>query len=88
MGRTMLEHNSYPIRIMLRRIEDIGACKEKLRELMRHEIFDSLSKHDEYWHHQNEDVAEKLDTTRRELRHLEHQLGLILDILEPDLGEE
>jgi hypothetical protein len=53
---------------LVERIVAIGRAQQKMREILDHEIFDTLSKHNPYWDHDTDsEVADKLDTIRRQL---------------------
>jgi len=70
-------------KLILRRIETLGVIHSHLYELMRLDIFDDLSKHSPFWHH--EDVLseeEKLDSIRRQISCLHDDLSEIIDIIE------
>lgn len=66
---------------MIARIEDIGRAHEKLKHILDHDIFDTLSKHDPYWHSENEPESEKLHEIRMKVSFLHDSLGDLYEIL-------
>ena len=66
---------------VLDRIESIGRAKEKLLDLSQMEIFDNLSKHNEYWDSNYEEEDEKLHDIRCTLGLISDRVADILSIL-------
>lgn len=56
------------------RIMNMGRAQEKISELLKHEVFDTLSKHNEYWDSQHEVEADKLDESRLRFSYIEGEL--------------
>ncbi len=69
---------------MISQIKDMGRIQEKLNVLRSDEIFDNLSKHNQYFDSQYELEADKLDDLRRKLACIRESLDEILNILEKD----
>lgn len=69
---------------LVKRIEDLGRIRELLKGVLRNEIFDELSKHDEWWHSAHLEEGEKLDELRRTFIGLQDELWTIQEILIED----
>ncbi|HJT86084.1 MAG TPA: hypothetical protein VJ697_16515 [Nitrososphaeraceae archaeon] len=61
-------------KLIIKRLEDIGKCKILVSELLDDEIFDDTSKHNTFWHSENEKDADKLDDVRRKLMFIHERL--------------
>lgn len=61
---------------MIKRIEAIGTAKEKLLQILDHNIWIDLSKHNPYWESQHEVESEKL-----------HDLRMILSLFHDKLWD-
>ena len=66
---------------MISRIKDMGRAQEKLKAILDDEIFETLSKHNTYWHSKNELEGDKLDDLRRKLSCFSDNLWDIMGIL-------
>ena len=65
----------------LNRIQNMGRAEERLRELLRDEVFEMLSKHNPYWDSEHEVEAERLDFARRKFSGIQNDLWDIMAIL-------
>lgn len=77
-----MNENSELSRQIIKRLEAIGEIKVKITEVVNHEIFDELSKHDEWWHSIHSEESDKLDEIRRTFIELQTQLWNIQDIID------
>ena len=68
---------------LIKKIQEVGAALYILEEMINHEIFDNLSKHNPYWHSESEEDSEKLYEIRCKLSYLEDKLCEARDKLEP-----
>ncbi len=59
----------------------LGRATERLHELMKLEIFETLSKHDPEWESEHEKEADKLDEARRTLSMLQDNLWDIYGLM-------
>lgn len=66
---------------MISRIKDMGRAQERLKMILDDEIFDTLSKHNTYWHSIHEPESDKLDDLRRKFSCLSDNLWDIMGIL-------
>ena len=68
----------------LKLIMQWGKAQHLLDELMRNEIFDChfISKHNPYFHSDNEELADKLDDLRRKIIFIYDQLSDIREAIE------
>jgi hypothetical protein len=71
-----------PKRDVISYILQVGESRQILTELSRHEIFDTLSKHNEYWDSEHVIEAEKLDDARCKLKYIFERLNEVLEKLE------
>ena len=73
---------------VLDRCEAIGKAKHLLKELRDHDYLDDnqISKHCEYWDHENEEIADKLEDVRLALVQISSKLWEICETL--DFQEE
>lgn len=71
-------------KLVVKRLQDMGRAEEKLFQLLNHEVFDTLSKHNEYWQSQHQPEDDKLDEARRTLMHIQDKLFDIQQILSID----
>lgn len=69
------------VKDLLNRLEKRGEAHYRLLALARHEIFDDLSKHNHKWDHDDPEIFEKLDATRRALSVINEELYDILSLL-------
>lgn len=74
--------------IVVKRLEDIGRAKEKLRIILDDEIFETTSKHNPYWQSEHEQEADKLDDLRMKLACLNDNLWDIWSVLRQDNDTE
>lgn len=66
---------------MISRIKDMGRAQERLKMILDDEIFETLSKHNTYWHSKYEPESDKLDDLRRKFSCLSDNLWDIMGIL-------
>lgn len=66
------------------KIQDMGRVEEKLLNVLEDEIFETTSKHNPYWHSENEEIGDKLDDLRRKFSCLHDNLWDIIAILRKD----
>lgn len=66
---------------MISRIKDMGRVQERLKIILDDEIFETLSKHNTYWHSKHEPEADKLDDLRRKFSYFNDNLWDIMGIL-------
>ena len=69
-------------RDVLHEIKKMGRIEEIIRELIRHEIFDDLSKHNTFWHHEDDETQDKLSKTRGQLINIYDELVRMLEIID------
>lgn len=69
---------------ILSKIQDMGRIEEKLLTLLDDDIFETTSKHNPYWHSENEEIGDKLDDLRRKFSCLHDNLWDIIAILRKD----
>ncbi len=67
--------------MMIERVQDIGKAQAKLKSILDYEIFDSLSKHNEEWHHPDPDVHDRLQVKRMEINCMRDDLWDLWAIL-------
>ncbi len=72
--------NIFP-QAVISRLEDIGRAQNKLAGILDEPIFDKLSKHNVYWHSDNEQASDKLDDIRLKLSCISDNLWDLLAIL-------
>ena len=66
---------------IIRRLEDIGAAREKLKTILEEIDFPQLSKHNPYYDSKDEEAAEKLDELRRKISYFEDKIYDVLEML-------
>jgi len=66
---------------VIRRLEEIGVAREKLDVVMEDDIWLDLSKHNTYWHSDDE----KLNDVRMKLSYISDKLWEIIGILHGDV---
>ena len=66
---------------VIRRLEEIGVAREKLNVIMEDEIWLDLSKHNPYWHSDDD----KLNDVRMKLSYIGDKLWEIRSILYGDV---
>lgn len=66
---------------LISKIKDMGRIQERLKTILDDEIFETLSKHNTYWHSKNEAEGDKLDDLRRKFSCLNDNLWDIMGIL-------
>lgn len=69
--------SSYPFK----KLEDLGAVKEVMKEILSNEIFDDLSKHSTYWQSEHVKEDEKLHDIRLRLSCHQERLYDLQEIL-------
>jgi hypothetical protein len=69
---------------MISRIKDLGRVRERMKMILDYELFENLSKHNSYFHSENELESEKLDDLRRKISYLNNSLWDIMTILRTD----
>lgn len=72
---------------MISRIEDIGRAQNKLKTILDNDVFDTLSKHNPYWHSEHDIEADKLDEVRRQLSCLNDNLWDLWAVLRQESEE-
>ena len=85
--RKMISENSLDCLCLglLRRIEDIGRAREILSGIMDMDVFDDLSKHNQYWESEHEKESDKLFEIRMKISHLQDGLGNLYEILSNEM---
>jgi hypothetical protein len=73
--------------ILLDRLRVLGRIHEKLLKLMQEDLFDSLNKHNPYWHDENEATSEKLHDVRCKVCMINDQIHEIWALLEEELDD-
>lgn len=66
---------------IISKLQSIGRVEEKIRELASDDIFDDLSKHNDYFHSEHETESETLYDLRMQLSRIQDVLGEVLEIL-------
>ena len=66
---------------IIKRLEDIGAARLLVKQLLDKEIFESTSKHNPYWDSEHEVESDKLDEARRTLIGVQMELWEIQEML-------
>lgn len=69
---------------IISRLEDMGRARSRLSDILDDEIFDTLSKYNEYYHSEHEAEDEKLDELRRKLVCIKDNLWDLWAILRND----
>ncbi len=69
---------------MIKRIEDMGRCREKLKSILDDDIFEMLSKHNPYWDSKHAEEEDKLDYLRMKLTCISDNLWDLMQILQND----
>jgi hypothetical protein len=67
---------------IIRRLEEMGECRQILKRIMTNQIFEHLSKHDPFWIHEDETTSDRLDEIRGCLKCIESDLGEMFEIME------
>lgn len=82
------ENPSYHMNyLMLRKMTDIGVAVNILNEVLRHEIFDDLSKHGRMWQSDHESEFERLHEVRFALSTIEEKVSKAIEILDVEVTE-
>ncbi len=71
---------------IIKNIMKWGKAQYLLQELINNEIFDSqfLSKHNPYFHSEDDELADKLDDLRRKFVFIQDKLSDIIQMIEID----
>lgn len=69
---------------MVQSLISVGRALEKLDNLLEIDVFETLSKHNEYWSSEHEPEDEKLDQARRTLSMIQDKLHGIYYALKGD----
>lgn len=67
--------------VVVNRIKDMGRAQQRLKSVLDDEIFDTLSKHNEYWDSIDPDASDKLDDLRRKFVCMQDNLWDVWAIL-------
>lgn len=70
--------------ILIQKIEDIGAAKYLIQEMLCDEIFNDLSKHNPYWKHENEEINNRLRDLKCKFSEILDKLCEVRGILDKD----
>lgn len=79
------ESNIY--RNLIKRLEDIGRCRQILDQLHRHDAFDDLSKHNYFFHSEHQEESDRLNQLRTYLGDIKDQINEISEILDNEIKE-
>ena len=71
--------NAQPELPLKRHLQNVGRAEEKLMRLLEDAIFDTLSKHNDYWD------TDKLDDVRMKLSCIKEQLEDIQVLINPEI---
>lgn len=71
-----------PRRDVVSYLVNIGEARQILTELANHDVFDTLSKHNEYWDSEYPIESDKLDSARLTLKYIESKLLEALEKME------
>lgn len=69
-------------RSIIDEIKKLGAVHEKVRDLLCHDIFDHISKHDPIWDDENSRAVDRLWEMRSHVRYVQDKLSEIYDMLD------
>lgn len=72
--------------VVVNKIQDMGRAQQRLKSILHDEIFETLSKHNEYWDSIDPDASDKLDDLRRKFVCLQDNLWDLWAILHTDDG--
>jgi len=72
---------------LIHKLQDIGRIEEKLLNLTEDQIFENLSKHDEYWSCEDPDTSDKLDELRMKFGYINDKIWDIISIIRKDEQE-
>jgi len=75
--------------ILIKHLHNIGKAQHMIKELLNRDIFDTLSKHNEWWGSEKDDEAsEKLEDVRCTLNGIQYELWEIQEALSLPEDEE
>lgn len=66
---------------MMAHVQKSGKAIEIIKEVLNHELFDHLSKHDPFWHQEDSD---KLDDIRMKIAYIESRIIEVREFLTID----
>jgi len=69
---------------LIQSIQKSGKAIEILNKILGDDIFDTLSKHNPWWSHEDEKIYEKLDDLRRKFMWVEEEIRNAMYLIEVD----
>jgi len=73
---------------MINHLHNIGKAQYMIKELLQRDIFDTLSKHNDWWDSDDPIASEKLDDVRCTLNGIQYELWEIQEALSAPEDEE
>lgn len=73
---------------IIKRLEDLGECRQRLKEVLNNELWKDLSKHNPYWDSEDDSTADKLYDIRCSLSWVEERLWDVFSLLQGNKEDE
>lgn len=73
---------------LINHLHNIGKAQWLIKQLLDRDIFDTMSKHNDYWHSAHEVEGDKLDDVRCQLSGIQSELWEIQEALSLQEDEE